>query len=225
MAGRECLLARFRSLSLPTFSIGVFSRFFLPYFRMRNASSELTYVKAGVALVSISIYGDRDCTSLHADDGSPVATHGFRPKRVVASAGWTRPGRVTTSVSQSISQSSESYVLSWPDIHVRSTTTGRFYDNLAAHAHPKASPHFPLHCDCYLHAWPAWCMHRSRWSCNQEHTHSTTQSTHAIIVASGPCPSVCRLCMQRRQHTHKAPIRSTRLCAAHVSQRLGAERE
>lgn len=55
MAGRECLLARFRSLSLPTFSIGVFSRFFLPYFRMRNASSELTYVKAGVALVSISM--------------------------------------------------------------------------------------------------------------------------------------------------------------------------
>lgn len=69
---------------------------------MRNASSELTYVKAGVALVSVSIYGDRDCTSLHADDGSPVATHGFRPKRVVASAGWTRPGRVTTSVSQSV---------------------------------------------------------------------------------------------------------------------------
>lgn len=99
-------------------------------------------------MVSISIYGDRDCTSLHADDGSPVATHGFRPKRVVASAGWTRPGRVTTSVSQSISQSSESYVLSWLDIHVRSTTTGRFYDNLAAHAHPIRKLHHIFLCTC-----------------------------------------------------------------------------
>lgn len=70
MAGRECLLARFRSLSLPTFSIGVFSRFFFHI----------------LGCIGLYIYGDRDCTSLHADDGSPVATHGFRPKRVVASA-------------------------------------------------------------------------------------------------------------------------------------------
>jgi hypothetical protein len=56
-------------------------------------------------------------------------------------------------------------------------------------------------------------MHRSWWSCNQEHTHSTTQSTHAIIVD----------CACRDHNTHKAPIRSSRLCAAHVSQRLRAE--